>query len=251
MAPKKALKTSPLSITDLADKLEELSKIFTTRFDKLEGIIKEKEEENKKLLKQLEDKDLEVNRLSRQLNDLEQHGRKWCIRVMNLSIPDAESSDPFMVMRHVYDKVLEPLLVGAVEKGILRSPPPLEQVLETAHLLPAKPGTTPSIICRFFSRNIRALMFRLKKDFATKAPVQPSSTRSQSSSTNSSRAGKFLYPFYEDLTRHNFRKMRAIAQHERVESCWSVNGILRFKLKNDSAIRRVKDIYDPVDKIIN
>jgi len=100
------------------------------------------------------------------------------------------------------------------------------------------------IICRFYSRNTRAMIFRLKKEFADRLPG--TTGNSQHSRGN----GKFRYPIYEDLTRTNFFKMRAIAQHEAVHSCWSVSGHLRFKLNGENRIRKVKNILDPVEKII-
>jgi hypothetical protein len=44
--------------------------------------------------------------------------------------------------------------------------------------------------------------------------------------------------------------MRAISQREEVESCWSVSGQLKFKLKNDPAVRKVKSIFANIDDII-
>ena len=69
------------------------------------------------------------------------------------------------VMQHLYDRLLKPILEGAVRKGLMSSIPPVDAILETAHVLPGKMDTKP-IIARFFTRNIRSLVFRLKKEFA-------------------------------------------------------------------------------------
>jgi hypothetical protein len=66
-------------------------------------------------------------------------------------------------------------------------------------------------------------------------------------------AGKLEYLLFEDLMRPTFRKMRAIAQHESVENCWSVSGHLRYryKLKNDQNFYKVKSIFATVEQILD
>ena len=44
--------------------------------------------------------------------------------------------------------------------------------------------------------------------------------------------------------------MRAIAQDDRVQACWTVNGQIRFKLKDSDTVKRVHSILDPLDKIL-
>jgi hypothetical protein len=59
------------------------------------------------------------------------------------------------------------------------------------------------------------------------------------------------FPFYEDLTRDNFLKMKALAADQRVTACWSVGGQLRFRLSTSpEVVHRVKSVYDSVDAII-
>jgi len=154
--------------TDVADKMEEMNKTlasFSRRFDKLENLLATTIQENKDLKQIISDRDKEVTRLSSKLNDLEQYGRSWSVRVLNLSVPSEEANDPLRVMQHVYDAVLAPILHGAVEKGALIRVPPVDQILETAHILPPKPDSVPPIICRFYSRNIRALSSDSRKTF--------------------------------------------------------------------------------------
>ena len=47
----------------------------------------------------------------------------------------------------------------------------------------------------------------------------------------------YQYPLYDDLIYEviyeaNLAKIKAIGQDERVQACWSVNGRVRFKVKN-------------------
>ena len=62
---------------------------------------------------------------------------------------------------------------------------------------------------------------------------------------------KLAFPFYEDLTTANFKKMHAIAQDSRVMACWSVSGPLRYWLNGEGRIRRVPNIFDTVNNIIS
>ncbi len=149
-------------------------------------------------------------------------------------------------MKTVHHEVLLPIFKGALQKGLLQSIPSYDQVLETAHILPSAPDKTPPIIARFYSRNIKALIFRLKRDYATKLPP---STTTQTKSRPS--PPKPAHPFFEDLTTANYRKMKAIANDNRVMSCWSVAGQLRLRLNGEERVRRVHNIYDSIDTIIN
>ena len=195
---------------------------YSDRFDKLEKIMKEVKDENKELKKEqkemkrtLEERDQEILRLRERLNDQEQYARSWSARVLGMQIPESDATDPIKVMRHVYARLLLPIFQGALQSGQLKNIPEPEQVLETAHILPAKPGAIPAIICRFYSRNVRAMVFRLKKDFAPR--VEPDQQASQGHRND---PGKFEYSLFEDLTRLNFAKLQALGQHKKVLACW-------------------------------
>jgi hypothetical protein len=262
MSKNKQPAPAPDTYAELVQKIDDLSKILAeqsrlitrqeTRFDKLEKLWSETKQENKSLKDALQEKERELINIRERMNDQEQYNRSWSIRVLNLSIPQEDSTDPLKVMQHLYDKILLPIFQGALEQGLLQQIPPISQVLETAHILPAKPNTINPIIARFFSRNIRALVFRLKKDFAPRQnpPPPAPNTRRNPSQQNHELRGKYKYLIFEDLTRLTFNKMRAISQREEVESCWSVSGQLKFKLKNDPAVRKVKSIFANIDDII-
>lgn len=233
----------------LISQLQELTKQmsgFTARFDKLEEILGALKIENRDLKATIADRDQEIFALRDRLNGLEQYGRNWSIRILDLPIPDSEARDPKKVMQIAYNKVLLPIFQGALSRKEIPAIPKVEEILETAHILPAKPNSTPAIIARFYSRNIRSMVFRLKKEFAPRHPAEAG--RPVRGSIQ--RPGKFLHPIYEDLTRPTFFKMRALASHELVESCWSVNGIIKYKMKNNSEIRKVKSIFASIEEII-
>jgi len=234
--------------------LEDLKSDFKTRFDAQEGRFMELkalltgvQTENVALRKAMEEKESEIMNLKRRSNDNEQYMRSWSIRILGLAVPKGQdSSNTDTVMRLVYDKVLLPIFQGAVRNKMLHEVPSYLAVLETAHILPSQPNQTAPIIARFYSRNIKSMVFKLKKEFATRQaqPVvnQPGSKPGQA---------RPAYPFYEDLTTANFKKMRAIAGDKRVLACWSVAGQLRYRLHGEEQARKVANIFSTVDEILS
>ncbi len=45
-------------------------------------------------------------------------------------------------------------------------------------------------------------------------------------------------------------KMKAPAADERVPSCWTSNGNIRFKLRGSQVVKNVHWVLDPVHKIL-
>ncbi len=89
-----------------------------------------------------------------------------------LHIPAADESNPIKVMELVYKEVLFPVLKGAVEQGALQQVPPVFELLETAHVLPAPKGKTKPVIVRFRTRLHKGLMFQFKKEYAPSSQCQ-------------------------------------------------------------------------------
>lgn len=236
------LVSSQLSTTN--DKLQETNTrldMQEERFDRLEAMFAASQRENVQLKEQLLTKDSEIRSLKQHINDVEQHNRSYSMRIFNLPL-DGDANDPANVMNQVYANVLLPILRGAVTRNRLVSIPDVEQLLETAHILPGKDNKPRPIICRFFNRRLKTLIFQLKKDFAPRSPPQPASNR----------PGRFLYAIYEDLTRDTLHLMRALNSHEAVQSCWAVGGQLRYRLADsEDTIRRVVSVYDHIDDILN
>ena len=59
------------------------------------------------------------------------------------------------------------------------------------------------------------------------------------------------FPFFEDLTRATFKKLGDIKNQERVVSAWTVNGSIRFKIKDNNNVFRVSSINESIDDIIS
>jgi hypothetical protein len=171
---------------------------------------------------------------------MDQYNRSWSVRIMELPLAPEEEDNPFRLVEVVYTKVILPILQGALEKDLIPRIPSCEQLLECAHVLPApKPGTVKPIICRFLNCDYRSVCFRLKKEFATHVTGDPSDKRP-----------RYAYPFYEDLSAATFKKMKELQADPRVDSCWSINGQLRFRLTGSDVVKRVSQIMDPIDSIL-
>ena len=140
------------SIVDegLAKLIEDLRTDFSTKFARLEALLESSKNDlisSKKevadLTKAMEEKEREVSYLRWKANDQEQYARSWSIRVLDLAIPaGVDASDTDQVMRLVFDRLLKPILEGAVSKKLLPSLPHYTAILETAHILPSKANQT-------------------------------------------------------------------------------------------------------------
>ena len=105
---------------------------LATHLTTIESLLKDTQAENTKLKEDLLCSAQENSRLQAKLNKLEQYNRSWSIRVLGISIPSEDETDPEKVMQHLYDRLLKPILEGAVRKGLMSSIPPVDVILETA-----------------------------------------------------------------------------------------------------------------------
>jgi len=252
--------TMPATMLDdgIVKLLEDLKNDFKLRFDAQEGRFMELkvlltgvQAENSALRAAMDEKENEIAGLKKKANENEQYMRSWSIRILDLPVPkDQDASDPDVIMRLVYNKILLPIFEGAVSRKMLAVIPSYLAVLETAHILPSQPDQTPPIIARFYSRNIKSMVFRLKRDFAPKQQLQQQQLPVVAQPGAKARPARLAHPFFEDLTTANFRKMRAIAGDKRVLSCWSVAGQLRFRLHGEDRVRKVHNIFATVEAII-
>jgi hypothetical protein len=229
------LATSNTTISDLS-----------RRLTSIEALLNNTQKENNDLKQDLANSYDEVKTLKTKLNNLEQHHRSWSIRAVGIKIPTADENNNEAVKNHLYSKLIRPILAGAVQKGLLTTIPPAEEVLERAHILPSKKSGPKPIIARFYCREIRALVFKMRKEFAPKEPAP--TTRSQGPDARP--RTRYLYQIYDDLTRANFSKMKAIGNDSRVEQCWAVNGQLKLRLKDSQVILKVHSIYDSLEDIL-
>jgi hypothetical protein len=224
-----------------ADKLDEilerLSKLdsITTKLAKLESMLSATQAENKVLKETIATQNTTIMGLKDRLNNLEQHGRSFSVRVNNLPLEGAEEKDPPTVSKKVFETVFLPILQGAASKQAISQVPSCYEMIEMAHPLPARGAGPKPIIVRFFNRNIKSVLFKHRKEFAPK---------------DSSSRPRYIYPFFDDLTKDNFSKMKQLQDDPRVESCWSAGGNLRVKMADSSIIKRVTSVYQSNDEIL-
>jgi hypothetical protein len=194
--------------------------------------------ENMELKKMVAARDEEIEGLKLHINNLEQHNRAWSVRIMGLPLTSTEEKSSVLVRDKVFKSVILPILEGAAAEGDLQQVPKrAEEVLEMAHPLRAKEGAIKPIIARFHARELRALVFRHKKEYAPKQPDGPTK-------------GRYKFSIFEDLTSLTFSKMRALATDARVAACWTARGQIRYRLVDDPTVKRVTNVLDPLSKIL-
>lgn len=197
---------------------------------------------------------IEINTIQNNQNRTDQYNRSWSVRIVELPLSPEEEANPFKLVAAVYNKVFLPILQGAVEAEAIPKIPSCEQLLERAHVLPStKAGAIKPIICRFFNRDYRAICFIFKKEFALReAPdLNKSGAGAGVGKSQGTRLARYAYPFYEDLTTATFKKLKELQADSRVESCWSVNGQLRYRLVGSEQVRKVKQTLDSIESILS
>jgi len=222
------------------DKVDTLDKKIDQLQTQLSNIVSENtklKEENKTLQEKVEKQENIISELRTGLDGVERHQRSWSVRVLNIPLTKDEERDPSLTMQKVYDLLLYPILVGAREEGALRQIPECEQLLETAHVLPGRPGAARPVIVRFNKRAYKSICFRFRRTYAPTTTIRGDKERQ-------------LYPFFDDLTRAAAAKMAEIQADSSVQACWSINGQLRFKMNNSDQVRRVRSVYDSLETIL-
>ncbi len=133
----------------------------------LEKLLSDSNAQNLTLKKQIAEKDKAIAELTAKTNSLEQYNRSCSVRLNNIQLPDGDKTDTYTVMHTVFEKALRPIFEGAKKRGLIPAIPDCNDVLETTHILPSKASDRPKpIIARFYSRNVRAMVFRMKKELA-------------------------------------------------------------------------------------
>lgn len=227
------------SLESLHSKFDELeSKFENMAIDNttMKGKIQERDETIKKL-------NITINHLESSVNRIDQYNRSWSVRIFNINLTESEESNPIICKKKAYNVFL-PMLEAAAKEGLLATVPTPDQLLEVAHVLPGKAGQPKPMICRFLNRDTRSICFRLKKDHAARTPAASSGRGSTTSE------GRFINPFFEDLSRHNFSILRDMNSDSRVQACWSVNGSLRYRLVNSDSVKKVPLNATSIDEIL-
>jgi hypothetical protein len=208
----------------------------------LEKLLSNSNAQNFALKKQIAEKDKAIAKLTAKTNSLEQYNRSWSVRLNNIQLPDGDKTDTYTVMHTVFEKALRPIFEGAKKSCLIPAIPDCDDVLETAHILPAKASDRPKpIIARFYSPNVRAMVFRLKKELA---PTTTITTK------GGERKTVHLYPIYEDLTKPAHQLLQDLLKDPRTGPVWTIGGHIRYRLKNDDTVRKEVSVFDSMDDIL-
>jgi hypothetical protein len=196
-------KASVSSVESNSDKLDEILHrlgsldTIAAKLASVEAKLAATQEENKLLTETVVAQDKKILTLQDRLNSLEQHGRSFSIRVSNLDLGNTDEKDPPAIIKKVYDTVFLPIFQGAASKGAISQVPSCYEAIEMAHPLPGRGDKPKPIIVRFFNRNIKALLFKHRREFAAKTNADGDRPR-------------YKFPFHDDLTRDTFLKMKAM-----------------------------------------
>ena len=220
------------------------------KFELLEASLISVTREKEALKVTVAEQAVEIAELRNSLNEREKYARSWSMRILNIPVHKDHETDTRRVMQSVYDNLIQPILEGARANGDIEHVPNCEALLETAHILPGKGDGPKPVIARFFSRYWRNVVFRNRKDFSPREPSTAIPTPSNNTRSGAARTPRMKYPFFEDLTRATFTKLTAIKQQEGVISAWTVNGSIRFKLKDNNTIFRVSKLQETFEEII-
>ena len=178
-----------------------------------------------------------ISKHSEQINNCEQAMRSTSIRILGLAVKKDDS--PIAILNHVYETIVNPVLVAAHQKGELDMPFPSRRfIIDSAFAIPSKNPTSCPVIVKFASSFIRNLIFSYKNDVLPKIP-DPVTHRIRSK-----------FAIYEDLTPANFAHLRALTEDPRTTSIWTYNGMVKFRVKDSETIYRSRSITDTVDSIL-
>jgi hypothetical protein len=224
---------------------------------------KQLKSDNRDMQKQLSDMNSTNVALENRVIHLEQYHRSWSARALNIPLTPEEESDNSIVAAKVYSLLLLPILHGAADRKLIPHIPTVDQLLEVAHILPGKAGEPKPVIMRFYSRNVKEIIFKLKKFYAPRVEGTASGASREGRGSGDREGdegdeaggfegrGKYCFPLYEDLVRAAFQKLRALSKDDRVKAAWSVKGQIRFILyKSPKEIRKVVSLLDPIETIL-
>jgi hypothetical protein len=186
----------------------------------------------------------EVKRLKETSNDREQSAKSRTVRLFGYATSDEEtrSTDGGKSFNNkLYDGIIKPCLNAAKTSGDIPSTPQFTTAVEKIYRAgkSANPSRPAPIIITFTSETYRLAVLRNKKS----ALPDPSPSERE--------AGIRRYLVVEDLTPANYTMLKSLQQREEVDKAWTIEGRIRFTLRGDSTVRKVKSVFDSVETIIN
>ncbi len=221
-----------------------IKELFDERFDKMEESLKEMKKENSSLKNRVEVLEKENSSLKSKLHDLELHTRASNVRVFGLT-PAVDDFNFEDLSEQLYKDVFTPILEGAVRKGRIKTIPPKKRLIESAHPLMGKEGKPRPIICRLVNGFYRTVILQCQREFGVR------SRRQGPGPPDSVRPPPLLHPVYEDSSAELYRFKQRLSAQTGIAAAWIAGGAVRFKLTDSDSIKRVRDIFAPIEDIIS
>ena len=215
------------------------------RIEKVESEVKSHDAQICSLTKEVRD-------LKNLVNLREQDMRSNAIRLTGFPHVEGEEADTKILAKRVYDRILVPIWSAAKTKNQLDAVPKLT----TANLECYRVGQRPAprtgqpqsraqprpILIKFCGApHLKLAILRCKKGNIP----NPSETEKAE--------GANRFTISEDLTPPTYKAMRMLQECPETESVWTVEGKIRFTLKDDRSkqVRRVKSVFDNADAMIS
>ena len=147
------------------------------------------------------------------VNNLEQNQQQSCVRIYGLELPTNINNSPISTAKFVYES-LRPILEVALKENTLPSIPSCFDLIDTAHLLPAKADKVPAIYVRFRSK-LYCLAIMLSKGKYFKETVEKK------------------FSITDDLTRVNAKLLKSFTERNDAAAAWFRINKVCYKLKSD------------------
>jgi hypothetical protein len=189
----------------------------------------------------------DIKSLKETVNNREQASKVLSVRLVGLPLTEDEVNGPDpgkAAAKAAYERIIKPLLSAAKEKGILSSVPSITNTIAEAYRMRPRTATgkqafPPPIVIRLTSNNVKAAMFRAKKD----ALPYPSDGEKA--------MGIKRFLLAEDLTPATFNFLRELREDSRVERAWTVDRRIRYTWvgDKDNFVHKISSIFDPIESI--
>ena len=194
--------------------IEDLSKILDDKLSKLDSKLDEALSKYGNVEKRLSTCESDIGHLL-------QRERGNNLRIIGLKIPTSPSPNVLTTADSVYKTLLEPIFQLALAEKILPVVPSLLESIDACHTIHTKkPEEIPPVHCRLRSKLLRDIIFTFKSRFF--------------------KANKLQYSIYEDLTPATRSLLRTTKERDDVESAWTRNGRVKFKLKSSQVIQTAR-----------
>jgi outer membrane murein-binding lipoprotein Lpp len=200
----------------------------TTRINALTDIITSQEDR--------------IRTLEETANRREQYHRATSIRILNVPVTVGEADDDnSLLINTVYERFLKPILTIAKQSKTISSIPISKTLIESAFRPYAAPNSVarpPPVIVKLSTRALKVAIMRHKRGNI------PTPTAEEQ------RADIQRFLIVEDITAPTHRKLKELSADQRVDKAWTVDGVIRFTLKNSTTVKKVKSVFDSVSDIV-